>query len=204
MRSKERLVPILAAGALFSGVGAETPGTALAQETKADTAELNPTQRTLNDYRNRLILKHQARVLLDTCVAWNNAEGGTTVTWNPGVALEGSIIDKENRSFYIFSTHDPRYKPTWGPLNGPPISSKEASLFIFKPKHKIKGGVDRRISKNEYKGKNGTRYYRDIQTGEPVINTLLYPELLDHGEIAEVCVALRDDKKIDLSHLPKA
>src|SRR3989344_5498227 len=172
MKIAEVMAPLAAAGVLMAGVGSEK--TALAQEkTRAGEAggqfEPSPMQESLNSFRNRVLMKHQARILMSACVAWPNISRGITVTWNPGV---GEVpVNGENESYFIFSTHNKKYKPSWGPLNGPFLGSPEAMVLVFQPTRSIKGGLLRYLSTKEIRSKSGRSFYKDRQTGQPVMNS---------------------------------
>jgi len=197
MRLNEVMAPLasalLVAGysgeqASASGVSAQTP----TQEQIALTPDQLPIQKSLNSFRNRVLLKHQAIILMEACVAWPNDSGGVTVTWNPGIGEVPSAGGGKER-YYIFSYHDSKYHPPWGPLNGAPMLSPQAMTLAFRPKHPIKGGLDRKLSTHEARGANGISHYNDIQTGEPVMATALVKGPFTSKHVAEICVDLRDD-----------
>ncbi|MBI2009122.1 hypothetical protein HYS84_01780 [Candidatus Saccharibacteria bacterium] len=201
MRPKEALAITSASMLLAAGCGGNhnsasqeaTRSTATTEEQAPDPTQL--MIESLNSFRNRVLFQHKApEILLGSCVAWGNVAGGITVTLNPGI---GKVdINGEKRSFFVFSTHDPRYKHDWGPLNGPEVGSPEVMTLVFMPRIVPKGSIeDRKISKQEKSDRVSQRYFVDIQTHEPVMDTVLAEGPLTTSRVARICDALRN-------HLP--
>ncbi len=190
MRLKQALVP-LALAATVAGSGEILPEAgAAAKNLRPNTEEQSPMQKTLNEFRNDVLLKHQARIMLGTCVAWPNDGAGTTVTLNPGLAESGGD------EFYIFSFHDPRYRPDWGPLNGPELLSADADLVIMTTDIAIDAKHPRKLSSREMEDSTGQRYFEDLKTKQPVMDTVLVPRRLSMSGITAVCAMLKNHKPI--------
>jgi len=148
---------------------------------------------SLNKFRNNVIRSHRvSEVLLGACVAWGNESGGITVTLNPGIGEVESGGKKYD--FLVFSTHDSRYTPSWGPLNGPEIGSPEVLTLAFLPRVIPRGSIlNRPVSKQEKRDAKGRRFYTDIQTGAPIMDTELTKGPLSSKRVASVCSDLRQD-----------
>lgn len=204
MRIKETLAP-LSAAVLLTGCAAGSHETATkAQKTVTETStstipKLSKAQKwtfdmeqTLNRFRNDVLFKHEARIALGACVAWpsylSDGSPATNVTLNPGLA------ETEGDEYYIFSTHDPRFKPSWGPLNGPKLLSPKADLLILTKGHYIDAKTPRKLLPREQKDKSGQRFFEDAKTKEPVMDTAIIPGILALHSIENACVALKQHR----------
>jgi hypothetical protein len=198
MRIREVVAPVVAGAFLATGCGAEQSSepkviTAPKQEqTKSpEQIEIEAYQKSLSDYRNGVLYKHQARILMGSCVAWGNTSGGITVTLNPGI---GEVnVNGRKKKYFIFSTHDKRYKPSWGPLNGPELLSVEPIVLAFHPDEPVKGGLLRVLSAKQTRDRNHRTYYMDRQSGNHVLETILEDGPFTEKHVANVCNELRDD-----------
>lgn len=224
MRLRETAAPFAAATALFvSGCHNEEPppktveaSPAATQPASPDTThsappettqpppEINPIEEwnqamsaSLNEFRNRVLSKEQVEIALGSCVVWANDTNDLTITLNPGIGRFKS--SREEYDYFIFSGHNPHYNPDWGPLNGPEVGSEDVVTYVFKPDKPVQGGLLRVLSDEELRGKNGQRYYKDKQTGLPVMNTVLIKAPTTSKHIADVCEALELDKPIPAS-----
>ena len=185
MKIHEALAPV-AAAALLAGCGSSGHSAAKNFEAasnapaKTPPTRVNPAdkwtadmEKSLNNYRNDVLLRHRARIALGMCVAWptrlTDGEGGTAVTLNPGV------VESEGEEYYVFSTHLPQYTPSWGPLNGPSFLSPDAEVVIMTENHVIDAKTERKLSKTEEHDASGQRYFEDTISHEPVIDTALLP-----------------------------
>jgi hypothetical protein len=193
------MAPIAASALLAAGCGSHSGVTPEKATVSTKTEEAHPDSTnlimdSLNSFRNQVILHHKAaEILLGSCVAWGNQSGELTVTLNPGIGKVA--IGGKNHDFFIFSTHDPRYKPDWGPLNGPEVGSPDAMTLVFKPKVIPQDGIEnRKLSKKEHKDSAGHRFYVDLQTGESVMNTALVPGPFTQERVSAVCDDLRKDE----------
>jgi hypothetical protein len=132
--------------------------------------------------------------MLGACVAWDSAAapGNVTVTLNPGVA--NVDYGKGPEPYYVFSFYDERYNPPLIPNNGP--SASDSLTLAFKPSERIKGGVVRELTSEGFHDSNGQIYYKDIQSGEPVMNTIVLPGTLDASFVSGVCDKLRQHKPL--------
>jgi hypothetical protein len=205
MRIREAIAP-LAAVTVLAGCGSHHEAVAektTPQTLPSATVPKQPVGPVLNaekaltdeldTYRNKVIKGHKAaEILFGACVAWSN-DSGITVTLNPGIGE--AYMDGKDRDFLIFSTHDPNYKPDWGPLNGPDVGSNQVMTLIFYPKVIPKGSIhNRHLSNREDKGKHGQRFYRDAQTGAPVMDTVLANGPLTEAHVSHICNILREDE----------
>lgn len=197
---KEVAPPLVAAVALFAGgcggdhqptTAVQTAGIEQTQPAPTVTERDPATQAyldSLNRFRRRILEKHKARILLSACVAWPNSVGGLTVTLNPGVAT--AEVARQKVDYYIFSVQDESAPlPAW-PMNGPSLNDGQAMTLVFQPEEKIKGGLDRTLSKAAVH-QDGQVYYRDTQTGEPVIDTKLTSGPFTPKHVGEVCLSLK-------------
>ena len=209
MRIKEAVAPIAAAVVLLT-TGCSNEENSAKSDRVPRTEPTQPMpylspyekwrvamQESLNRFRNEVLTNHQAKIVLGACVAWENDTGGTTVTLNPGIGEFSS--DTEKYDYLIFSAHNPKYNPDWGPLNGPEIGSESVITLVFMPDKPVKGGLNRILSDKELETKNGQRHYTDTQTGEPVMNTALAKGPFTSEFVGDVCDALRYDEPIPTS-----
>lgn len=207
MRIREALAPI-AAASLLAGCGSHVAHSneslaPAAKEVATTPAQLDPSiqqandiEKTLNTFRNRVLFRHQARIALGMCVAWPttlpDGRPGTTVTLNPGVA------GLKQQEFYVFSTHDTHYRPTWGPLNGPEFLSPEAEVVIMTRGLVIDAKSERSLSFAESHDEvNKSGYYSEVNTGQPVMDTILLPGEVAGSGLKRVCLELKSKKKIN-------
>lgn len=211
MRLKESLAP-LSAAVLLTGCAANThaqismaehpktpPSTIQSNKnlTKAEKWTLD-MQRTLNDFRNMVLIKHEARLALGMCVGWpsylSDGEPATNVTLNLGIA------ESEGREYYIFSTHDPRFNPSWGPLNGPEFLSPDAEIVLMTTQNYINAKTPRKLLPEEEKDKTGQRYFEDYKTNEPVLDTAVIPGNLSVRGVKNACIELSKHKILTKIH----
>lgn len=204
MKSPETLAP-LAAAALLAGGGAHT-GRILEQlpeqhapvtriQTNPENKWAHDMQTALNNYRNGVLLRHQARLALGLCVAWGtnlpDGRDGTTITLNPG------IMESEGQEYLIFSTHNPFYNPSWGPLNGPSLDSQQADIIIMTKNPVIDAKTERKLSSTQSNDKfNPQAYYKDLSSGQPAIDTIILPGKVTSKGLERVCLELKEGKKI--------
>lgn len=164
--------------------------------TVAPTTEATPSdpiKAALDSFRDDFYQKRRAKVMMGFCMGWQNLAGKITVTSNPGL-----ISWKDNGEDFtapVFSFGD-RSKAEGDVtlLNGP--ENYEAMITLMYPTDEIKSRKLERVISDELKQEHGQIYHTDIDSGQPVIDTVITEGPLTNERVGVVCNALRSGQVI--------
>lgn len=190
-----RLATLLVTGSLaITGCGGSSSSAPVEKPVKAD-----PMEKSLNDYGDAVNYKRRARVAMNTCVAWENISGGITVTQNPGVAT--AKYGNQDYSYFVWSYPD-------SDKRSPLIQQMDGAQTLVTDKGVVYGGgpdgtiltidlenqkgylahaTTRKLSDKPTFADNGQVYFEDVQTGQPVMNTVVTDRPLTIKNQFEVC-----------------
>lgn len=221
---RKRIATALVAASLYAGCGGENPNTQgetppkpvptinVPHDRHPLTPEMRARMRTdglfasLINFRERILVRRSARVLMGACVAWPNASGGITATINPG---EVSYTDEggDKVSYNAFSVLlDPQDPSTLTQLNGPELVKRKdgsldgydnVALEFFRKNGRVKLEV-RPLSDQPTEDSQGRVYFRDRETGEPIMLTGLAP----YAEFTETNIRAACDDLLHHQPLP--
>jgi hypothetical protein len=212
---------LAASGAILAGCGGdgeslkrtpETPSTRTVPTplsgytgkplTEADKRNCHraPICDTLDKFRQRVIEKHRAKIILGLCIAWPNTENGITATINPGT-VRSTFKDGEF-SYPIFSAElNAGDAPYLEQMNGPVSvtlnsgksfdESPDVILEYFRTDRTTETR-DHSLSKDPVRDQAGNLHFEDTKTGEPLMATGLTKEPFNKQTAAASCKALRD------------
>jgi hypothetical protein len=161
-----------------------------------------PLAESLNNYRDGVNFGRKARVVLNSCVAWQNATG-ITVTQNPGV--DTVKLKEGDYSYFVFSAADSdKQFPLIQQMNGPQaLVTKDGQVFgggpagtilnvdLEKQKGYLAHATERKIAPKPTFADNGQIYHTDAATGEPLMNTAVVEGPYTDERVTAVCDALR-------------
>lgn len=156
-------------------------------------AEQDPAIVAMNAYRNRITKQRKARVLLGACVAWQNQEGSTTITLNPGlVTLPDAAGNDANH--YVFSAYDERYDPALIQMDSPAVGSPEILTMVVQPDDARAVGLKEvSLSKEPLRDKYSHPYFTAVDEADtPVMKTMLAEGIQTSDDVMDVCVRLND------------
>ena len=166
-----------------------------------DRMKADPMFNSLVQFRQKILTRRQAKVMVGACIAWGNTSGGITVVLNPG---QQTFKDGENTVDYPVFTRlsEPNDPSSLLQMNGPvtvtdpegKILQDEAGDNLALELYKKDGRVslqDRPISDQPIQDSQGRVYFKDARTHEPLMLTGLAPVPISEQNVADACDALR-------------
>lgn len=181
-------------------------GEASSQPAEQPVQAENPLTKSLNDYRDRVNFGKKARVVLNSCVAWSNVDGGITVTQNPGIDTIRS--PQGTYSYFVWSYADDDKKfPRIQQMNGAQARVTEngavygggpsgsiLQIDLEKQEGYLAHATNRALADKLTFADNGQIYHTDAATEEPVMNTAITEGPFTPERVNEVCSDLEQGK----------